>query len=128
MYQFIFDWLSDNDFISIKTSGSTGNEKWLEVARPYQLDTRMVTAEEVRAMVKGHSAKWVGGMHTASDGRGEPFTAVPAVANWLHQNSNVLIRENCAARCLNIEAGQVRGVWTAAYRFASPKKDARSTT
>ena len=87
-------------------------EKWLDVARPYQLDTRMVSAKEVNSMVEGNSSKWVGGMYTASDGRGEPFTAVPAVAKWLHRNTKVHIRENCAARCLDIEAGQVRGVWT----------------
>lgn len=89
-----------------------GYERWLEVARPYQLDTRMVTAAQVDAMVDGNSAGWVGGLYTASDGRGEPFTAVPSLARWLHQNAGVRIIEQCAARCLDIEAGRVRGVWT----------------
>lgn len=89
-----------------------GYEKWLEVARPYQLDTRMVSAKEVNDMVSGNSAKWLGGMYTASDGRGEPFTAVPSVARWLHRHKSVRIREQCAARCLDIEAGNLRGVWT----------------
>ncbi len=63
-------------------------------------------------MVGGNRSKWIGGLYTASDGRGEPFTAVPSVANWLHQNKSVGIREQCAARCLDIEAGEVLGVWT----------------
>lgn len=87
-------------------------EAWLDVARPYQIDTRMVSAAEVNEMVPGNSSKWIGGLYTASDGRGEPFTAVPAVARWLHEHNNLLIREQCAARCLDIEAGRVKGVWT----------------
>ena len=87
-------------------------ERWLEVARPYQLDTRMVSAAEVGRLVEGHSANWVGGLYTASDGRGEPFTAVPAMARWLHAQGNISIREQCAVRTLDIEAGRVRGVWT----------------
>ena len=55
---------------------------------PHQLDTRMVTAKEVHDMVDGNSSKWIGGMYTASDGRGEPFTAVPSVARWLHDKQN----------------------------------------
>ena len=89
-----------------------GYERWLSVAEPYQLDTRMVTAKEVADLVDGNTAGWIGGLYTASDGRGEPFTAVPAMARWLHQQDNVQIREQCAARCLHIEAGAVRGVWT----------------
>jgi len=87
-------------------------ETWLGVARPYQIDTRMVTAAEVSELVPGNSSKWIGGLFTASDGRGEPFTAVPALARWLQQHNNVLIREHCAARCLDLEAGHVSGVWT----------------
>ena len=87
-------------------------EDWLKVAEPYQLDTRLLSAEEVSAHVTNHSAQWVGGLYTPSDGRGEPFTAVPAVAGWLHANHRVSIREQCAARCLDMQGGQVRGVWT----------------
>ncbi|MEM8769138.1 MAG: FAD-binding oxidoreductase, partial [Pseudomonadota bacterium] len=89
-----------------------GFEQWLEVARPYQLDTRLLTAAEVDDMVGGNSANWVGGMYTASDGRGEPFTAVPAMARWLRAQGKVAIREGCAARCLDLESGRVTGVWT----------------
>lgn len=87
-------------------------EAWLEMARPYQLDTRLLSRDEVNQLVPDNTANWVGGMYTASDGRGEPFTAVPAMAKWLQNQSKVSIRENCAARCLDLKAGEVRGVWT----------------
>ena len=41
-------------------------ETWLGVARPYQIDTRMVTAAEVSELVPGNSSKWIGGLFTAS--------------------------------------------------------------
>ena len=99
-------------YLASAESDMAGYEKWLDIARPYQLDSRLVTAEEVHNMVSGNSSKWIGGLYTASDGRGEPFTAVPAMARWLRDNERVTIREQCAARCLDLEGGEVRGVWT----------------
>ncbi|MEM7077617.1 MAG: FAD-binding oxidoreductase [Pseudomonadota bacterium] len=89
-----------------------GYEAWLDVARLYQLDTRLLSRREVDGLVREHSADWVGGLYTASDGCGEPFTAVPAMAAWLHQHRQVAIREQCAVRALDIEGGTVRGIWT----------------
>ena len=87
-------------------------ESWLEVARPYQLDSRLVSAAEVKDLLNEDHVQWAGGLFTPSDGRGEPFTAVPSVARWLHEQGHVKIREGCAARCLDLQGGQVRGVWT----------------
>lgn len=99
-------------YLASSEAEMAGYEAWLEVAKPYQLDTRLVTADEVNRMVDGNCGSWMGGLYTASDGRGEPFTAVPAMAAWLHENHDVSIREQCAARCLDVEGGQVKGVWT----------------
>src|SRR5690348_17808554 len=49
-------------------------------ARPYQLDTRMLTREELATVVPGLTGDWLGGLYTASDGRGEPQKAAPAIA------------------------------------------------
>ena len=50
-------------------------------------------------------------MYTASDGRAEPFKAVPALARALHARG-AAIRENCAVRALDVAAGRVAGVVT----------------
>lgn len=86
-------------------------EAWLETAREHQLDTKMLTSSEVDNLVKDKPGQWQGGMFTASDGRAEPFKAVPALAAALQKHGG-LIRESCAVRSLHIEAGKVTGVIT----------------
>lgn len=86
-------------------------EQWLEVAKPYQLDSRMLSSAEVNEKVLNNTGHWIGALFTQSDGRAEPFTTVPAMADHLHERG-VLIKENCAARCLDMEGGMVRGIVT----------------
>src|SRR3984957_12642732 len=55
-------------------------ESWLEIARPYQLDTRVLSSDEVYDLVPGATRKFHGALYTASDGRAEPQKAAPAIA------------------------------------------------
>ncbi len=86
-------------------------EKWLETARLHQLDSHMLSREEVIDHINEKPGVWKGGMITPGDGRAEPFTAVPAIARNL-QRKGVLVRENCAVRSIDTEAGKVAGVVT----------------
>jgi len=86
-------------------------EEWHDVAREHQLDTRMLSAEEAREAASGVEGRWVGGMLTPSDGRAEPFVAVPALARAARR-IGVSITESCAVRAVETAAGQVRGVHT----------------
>lgn len=89
-------------------------EAWLEVAHKYDVPTRRLTTEEVAASFGGQSTgKWVGGTLTENDAKGEPWRAVPAVAKLAHEEG-VQIRENCAVRALDIEAGEIKAVVTEA--------------
>ncbi len=90
-------------------------EEWHAVAREHQLDTRMLSPAEVRELCPDVEGKWVAGMLTPSDGRAEPIAAVPAMARSARR-AGAVIREGCAARCLDIEAGRVAGVVTEAGR------------
>ena len=85
--------------------------EWLDVAAQHQLDTRVLTAKQVDELIPGAQGQWHGGLWTASDGRAEPFKAVPALARALQRRGG-FIRENCAVRTLDIEAGKVVGVIT----------------
>ena len=94
-----------------------GFEAWMDHARAHRLDTRMLTAAECSAMLKGSAAPWKGGLLTPSDARAEPWTAVPALAVRAGE-LGVAIREGCAVRALDLAAGRVAGVLTEAGRVA----------
>ena len=86
-------------------------EQWHDLAKQHQLDTRMLSREEVAQRFSNVSAEFIGGMVTETDGRAEPFVAVPALARAAQQLGTVVI-EACAVRTLDTENGQVRGVVT----------------
>ena len=94
-----------------------GFEAWTEHSRAHQLDTRLLTAAETMAMLKGAVAPWKGGLFTASDARAEPWVAVPALAAAAEEKG-VVLREACAVRGLDLAAGRVAGVVTEAGRIA----------
>lgn len=92
-------------------------EAWIEVAKQHQLATKLLTPREISERYPNIAGNWLGGMITESDGRGEPFVAVPALARAA-QRAGARIRENCAVRTLDIEGGRITGVVTEAGRIA----------
>ena len=86
-------------------------EEWMEIAKTHQLDTRLLKRSEISSCVELPGTNWAGGMITPSDARAEPFAAVPAIARGV-QKLGGKIREHCAVRSLDIEAGQVSGICT----------------
>jgi glycine/D-amino acid oxidase-like deaminating enzyme len=87
-------------------------EKWRETARPYDVDTRMLTAEEARRAVPGKNRRpWLGGIHSVDDGKAEPSLAAPLIAEGARRHGATL-HQNCAARGLDFARGAVSGVVT----------------
>lgn len=89
-------------------------EKWLDIAKEAQLDTRLLSASDVSALIDQGGAgghKWAGATYTPSDARAEPWEAVPALGEYA-QSLGVSISESCAARSLEITNGSVQGVVT----------------
>ncbi len=86
-------------------------DEWHELALQHQLRTRMLSAAELVAHQSGIPGDWLGGMLTETDGRAEPFLAVPALARAA-QRAGASIIEDCAVRTLDVEAGRVAGVMT----------------
>ena len=89
-------------------------EQWLAIASRYQLDSRMLSRQEQAALIQQPESAtgcWLGALHTPSDGRVEPWRAVPAVAA-LAQSAGVSVTEQCAVRALEIAGGQLQGVIT----------------
>ncbi len=86
-------------------------EKWYETAKQHQLDTKMLSKAEIAARYPNIKGNFVGGFLTESDGRAEPFVAIPALARAARK-LGVTIIEGCAVRTLDIQAGRVAGVVT----------------
>jgi glycine/D-amino acid oxidase-like deaminating enzyme len=86
-------------------------ERWAGHAREHQIHSRLLTGEEARALIPGSTVRWIGGMHTPSDGRAEPSMAAPALARAA-QKLGVSVHQNCAARGLETTGGRVSTVVT----------------
>ncbi len=86
-------------------------EEWMKIAKQHQLDTQILSPAELGKNLNYPGHPWKGGMYTSSDGRAEPFTAVPAIARAA-QRKGVKIVENCAIRTVETEVGAISGVVT----------------
>lgn len=92
-------------------------EGWLPHAKAHQLETKILSRADVTAMLPDAKAEWKGGLWTPSDGRAEPWIAVPALARALVR-MGVTIIENCAVRSLDVQDGKLAGVVTEKGRIA----------
>lgn len=84
---------------------------WLKVARQFDLDSRLLSTDELDSLLGQSARKFKGGIYTPSDAYAEPKLAVPAMAR-LAQKYGADIHENCAVRTLLKEGGRVTGVVT----------------
>ena len=86
-------------------------ERWLDTAHQYQVATRLLSGAQVDRLITDAPGQWQGGLLTASDGRAEPWKAVPALARYV-QHLGGFVREACAVRSVDTQAGSVAGVVT----------------
>jgi glycine/D-amino acid oxidase-like deaminating enzyme len=98
-------------YVSDGAKDTAGYEAWLEHARPFQIDSRMLSADETAALLPGAGKRFAGGLYTASDGRAEPQKAAPAIASAA-QRAGAAVLEQCAVRGIERAAGKVAGVVT----------------
>ena len=88
-----------------------GFDRWMEHARAHGLDTRLLGREQAASGLTGAAALWKGAIHTSSDGRAEPCTAVPLLVQGAARRGAVVV-EGCAVRTLDLAAGRIAGVVT----------------
>ena len=86
-------------------------EEWLEHAKTFQVDSRVVTPREAAAIVPGLGIPSVGGLYTPSDGQAEPEKAAPAIAAAAG-SLGATIETNCVVDGIDVEGGMVRGLRT----------------
>ena len=93
------------------------HEAWLEHAKLYQLDSRMLGTAEVDAVLPGSARRWPAALYTASDGRAEPQRAAPAIARAARERGAAILT-GCAVRGLDRQGGRIAGVVTEKGRIA----------
>ena len=90
---------------------------WLEMAKPYDIGTRIVRGAELQALMPGASRSFRCGLHVPTDGCAEPQKAAPAVARAA-QSKGAVILAHCAVRGIDRAAGRVNAVITERGRIA----------
>ena len=86
-------------------------EAWIELASRYQLHSKLLTAADVAYATCTPVGQWCGGVQTETDGRAEPWVAVPAIARAALRHG-VKIKEHCAVRSVETTNGNVSSVVT----------------
>ncbi len=86
-------------------------EQWQRVASDHGLNTQILSAGDIARSEQPLVGDWVGGLLTPTDGRAEPWVAVPALARAA-AGEGVCIIENCAARTIETSAGTVSAIAT----------------
>jgi glycine/D-amino acid oxidase-like deaminating enzyme len=90
---------------------------WLQHARDYQLDTRVIDGAEIARLLPGSAKQWAGALYTPSDGKAEPQMAAPAIAAAARRKGATILT-GCAARGIETAAGRVSAVVTEKGRIA----------
>ena len=91
-------------------------DRYAEGARAAQdvdIDTRVLTPDEVRALLPQMQGRFAGGLYTPSDGHADPLKATLAFAAGARR-AGAQLREYCAVNAISTDSGRVSGVVTAA--------------
>lgn len=107
-------------FMAAKDEDMAGYQDWLDLAAPYQLSSKLLSAHDLADLIPQANARWAGALYTPNDLRAEPWIAVPALARAAVAEG-VTIIENCAVRMLDLEGGKVTGVITEKGRIKAPQ-------
>ena len=92
-------------------------ETWLARAREYGIESRIVDAAALAALVPGTARTFAGALYTPDDARAEPHMATAAIATGA-RTKGAGVHTNCAVRALETAAGRVSGVVTEHGRIA----------
>jgi glycine/D-amino acid oxidase-like deaminating enzyme len=92
-------------------------ESWLDQARQYQLDTRLIGRAEAAELMPGLTGPWTGALYTPSDGKAEPQRAAPAIAEAARRHGATIVTQ-CAVRGVETAGGRVAAAVTEKGRIA----------
>lgn len=91
---------------------SAGNlERWLRNVEGLQTGARIVSGDELNALLPDHQDRFDCALYMPQDGRAEPQWAAPAIAERARDRGAVVMT-NCAVRSVDMQAGRIAGVFT----------------
>ncbi len=88
-----------------------GYEQWLNHAHKYDLDSHMITADQIADLYPGMSKRWPAALYTPSDGRAEPEKAAPVIAEAARK-LGATIHQSCAVRGIETSTGRIASIVT----------------
>ena len=91
--------------------------EWAEMAKPYDIGTRIVRGDDVSALMPGASRTFACGLYVPTDGCAEPQRAAPAIARAAQRKGAIVIT-HCAARGIERAGGRAAAVITERGRIA----------
>ena len=86
-------------------------EQWLPQAKEHGLETRLLTAQQLRQLVPAVKPKILGAMFTPSDGQAEPQKVCPAFQQAARKQGARFVT-GCAVKGIELQNGAVSGVYT----------------
>jgi glycine/D-amino acid oxidase-like deaminating enzyme len=84
---------------------------WADMAKPYDIGTRIVRGGDLAALMPGASRTYACGLHVPTDGCAEPQRAAPAIARAA-QRKGAIVLAHCAVRGIERTGGRVAAVIT----------------
>ena len=87
------------------------HEAWVEQAKLYQLDARVLSSAEITRLMPGATRSWPGALYSPTGGRAEPQKAAPAIALGARRRGATILT-GCAVRGIETQAGRISGVVT----------------
>jgi glycine/D-amino acid oxidase-like deaminating enzyme len=91
--------------------------RWLDMARPYEIGTRIVRGRELESLMPGASRAYRCALYVPTDACAEPQLAAPAIARAARREGAIILA-HCAVRGLERGAGRVSAVITERGRIA----------
>jgi glycine/D-amino acid oxidase-like deaminating enzyme len=90
---------------------------WADMAKPYDIGTRIVRGAELAALMPGASRPFACGLYVPTDGCAEPQQAAPAIARAAQRRGAVILA-HCAVRGIERSGGRAAAVITERGRIA----------
>lgn len=94
-----------------KESGIPAYEQWQDAAKPFDVETQVLSGSQVRNLLPAMTRDWAGGIYVPNDGNADPEKVTHAFADAIRRKKGRVIT-NCAVLGVETKVGAVCGIAT----------------